>query len=120
MKIEMGKVYWKIDGSTNTFDTLKTTLENFGLVVKNQKPLGTEFGFKRVVDWVTENGLYFSTIWFKNICTIRIGNWEGDLAEVEFDAIQGSYLPYCDHETIDFTYKGCRVFRLALRRKEGE
>lgn len=117
MNIEMGKVYWKVDNSTITFDTLKTTLESFGLIAENQKPLGDEFGFKRVIDWKTPTGLQFSTIWYVNLCHIRFGNeWENDLAEITFDGIQGSYLPYSDHDTIDFIYRGNTVFRLALKR----
>lgn len=120
MSIEMGKIYWEIDGSTNTFDTLKTTLESFGIVAVNQKPLGKEFGFKRVIDWKTPTGIYFSTIWHINLCHIRFGNeWENDLGEIMFDAIKGSYLPYSDHDTIDFVYRGNTTFRLALR-KGGE
>ena len=116
MKVEMGTVYWKIDNTTATFETLKTTLEGFGLVAINQKPLGNEFGFKRVIDWKTPTGLQFSTIWHINLCDIRFGNeWENDLGEIMFDGIQGSYLPYADHDTIDFTYKGSTMFRLALK-----
>lgn len=115
MNIEMGKVYWKIDNTTNTFDTLKTTLESFGIIAVNQRPLGTEFGFHRVIDWETPNGITFSTIWHINLCTIRIGEWEVDLAEMDFDGIIGSYLPYADHNTIDFIYKGNRVFKLAIK-----
>ena len=119
MNIEMGKVYWKTDGKVDTFDTLKSLMENLGIVVLNQRPLGDEFGFKRVIDWQTPTGLQFSTIWYVNICNIRFGNeFENDLGEITFDGIQGSYLPYCDHNTIDFVYRGNTVFRLALKNKE--
>lgn len=64
MKIEMGKIYWKVDYTTNTFETLKSTLESFGLIALQQKPLGYEFGFKRVTDWKTPCGISFSTIWY--------------------------------------------------------
>ena len=120
MKIEMGKVYWKIDNTTNTFDTLKATLESFGIVAVNLKPLGTEFGFKRVIDWQTAHGISFSTIWHINLCNIRIGEWDSDLAEITFDSIVGSYLPYAEHETIDFVYRGNTVLRLALKGGDGE
>lgn len=116
MNIEMGKVYWKINNTVATFETLKTMLEEFGLVTINQRPLGDEFGFKRVIDWETPTGLQFSTIWHINLCNIRFGNeWENDLGEIMFDGIQGSYLPYSDHDTIDFVYKGNTMFRLALK-----
>lgn len=117
MNIEMGKVYWKTNNTVDTFETLKATLEEFGLVVVNQKTLGDEFGFKRVIDWRTPTGLQFSTIWYINLCNIRFGNeWENDLGEIMFDGIQGSYLPYSDHDTIDFVHKGNTMFRLALKR----
>lgn len=115
MKIEMGKVYWKLDNTTSTFDTLKTTLEELGLIFDKQVPLGDEFGFHRVIQWSTKYGLSFSTIWYKNLCNIRFGYWDADLAEVMFDSIQGSYLPYSEHDTIDFMYKGNTMFRLALK-----
>ncbi len=115
MNAEMGKVYWKIDNTTATFDTLKSTLKSFGLSALCQKPLGTEMGLKRVTEWKTPCGISFSTIWFINLCTIRFGEWDGDVAEITFDSIQGSYVPFCDHETIDFVYKGNTVFRLALK-----
>lgn len=118
MRIEMGKVYWKVNNTTDTFDTLKSTLESFGIVAVNQRPLGTEFGFKRVIDWQTAHGILFSTIWHINLCNIRIGEWDNDLAEIMFDSIQGSYLPYADHDTIDFVHRGNTVLRLAL--KDGE
>lgn len=116
MRLEMGKMYWKIDNTVETFDTLKSMLESFGVVAINQRPLGDEFGFKRVIDWETSTGLRFSTIWHINLCNIRFGNeFENDFGEVTFDGIQGSYLPYCDHNTIDFIYKGNTMFRLALK-----
>lgn len=116
MNVEMGKVYWKVDGSTNTFETLTATLEGFGIRKVKQKPLGREFGFERVVNWETPTGIQFSTIWYVNLCNIRFGNeWENDLGEIMFDGIQGSYLPYSDHDTIDFIYKGNTMFRLALK-----
>ena len=118
MQIEMGKTYWKIDDSKESFEQLISTLENFGLIKTDQRTLGTEMGFKRVCDWETKGGLKFSTIWYVNICYIRLGNWETDLAEIYFDKIIGSWLPYSDHTTIDFTYKGNTMFRLALL-KEG-
>ena len=114
-KIEMGKVYWKIDNTAETFEGLRTTLESFGLHMIDQKPLGDEFGFKRVFDWQTNGGISFSTIWYINLCTIRIGSWESDLAEINFDSIQGSYSPYGEHETIDFVCRGNTTFRLALK-----
>jgi hypothetical protein len=115
MKIEMGKVYWKIDNTTASFDTLKSTLEGFGLIAVTNRHLGNEFGFKRVIDWQTEHGISFSTIWHINLCNIRIGEWDIDLAEITFDSIIGSYLPYADHDTIDFVYRGNTVLRLALK-----
>ena len=115
MKIEMGKLYWKTDNTTNTFDTLKSTLEGFGLVAVNQRALGDEFGFKRVIDWRTPCGISFSTIWYVNLCNIRFGEWDGDLAEIRFDSIQGSYGPFADHDTIDFMHRGDPMFRLALK-----
>lgn len=115
MRIEMGKVYWKIDNTTETFDTLKSTLESFGLIAEKQRPLGTEMFFKRVTDWRTKNGISFSTIWHLNLGTIRFGEWDTDLAEITFDSIQGSYLPYAEHDTIDFVYRGNTMFRLALK-----
>lgn len=115
MNIEMGKIYWKVDNTTSTFDTLKSTLESFGLVAVNQRPFGDEFGFKRVIDWQTPNGISFSTIWHINLCNIRFGEFEGDLAEIMFDSIHGSYGPYYEHDTIDFMYKGNPIFRLALK-----
>lgn len=116
MKIEMGKIYWRVDNTTNTFETLKSTLESFGLIALQQKPLGDEFGFKRVADWKTPSGIFFSTIWYTNLCHIRFGEWDEDFAEISFDSIAGSFGPYCDHDTIDFMYKGNPMFRLALKR----
>lgn len=117
MSIEMGKMYWKADGTVGTFEDLEYLLENFGLVILNKRPLGDEFSFKRVIDWQTPTGLQFSTIWYVNLCNIRFGNeFENDLGEIMFDGIQGSYLPYSDHDTIDFVYKGNTMFRLALKR----
>lgn len=118
MKVEMWKVYWKTDDTTETFETLKSTLESFGIVAVNQKPLGDEFGFNRVIEWQTPCGISFSTIWYKNLCHIRIGEWDGDLAEIMFDSIQGSYLPYSDHDTIDFVHKGNRTLKLAIKQVE--
>ena len=119
MKIEMGKVYWKNDNTVATFETLENTLEDLGLTIINKRPLGNEFGLKRVIDWQTPTGLKFSTIWFVNICNIRFGDeFENDFGGITFDEIRGSYMPYCDHETIDFAYKGNAMFRLALKRED--
>ena len=111
----MGKLYWKTDDTTSTFDTLKSTLENFGLIAANQRSLGDEFAFKRVIDWKTPYGVSFSTIWYTNLCHIRFGEWDGDFADIMFDKIQGSFGSYCDHNTIDFMYNGNPMFRLALK-----
>lgn len=116
MIIDMGRRYWALDKTTSSFETLTKTLESFGLEKINQRPLGDEMGFHRVIDWKTKEGLSFSTIWFINLCHIRIGEWDSDLAEITFDAIEGSYVPYSEHDTIDFTYLGKAVFRLALKR----
>lgn len=117
MNIEMGKTYWKIDNTTATFEALKTRLKNFGITEINHRSFEDEFGFKRISDWKTQTGMRFSTIWFVNLCTIRFGDkWDDDFGEVIFDEIQGAYLPYCDHDTIEFVYKGVPVFKLALRR----
>lgn len=118
MLIEMGTTYWKTNGTTETFEQLISTLESFGLVKINQRTLGTEMEFKRVCDWETKGGLKFSTIWYVNTCYIRWGEWETDLAEIYFDKIIGSYLPYADHLTIDFTYKDNTMFRLALLKEK--
>lgn len=117
MKVKMGKTYWRVDGDTNTFDSLDKTLEDFGLVKVNERTLGSEYGFKRVRDWKTNKGLFFSTIWYTNLCHIRLGEYDSDFAEITFDTIQGSYLPSADHNTIDFCYRGNRVFKLALRKE---
>ena len=117
MRIERGKVYWKVNGGTNTFDTLDTTLESFGLVKVGERTLGGEYGFKRVRDWKTRSGISFSTIWYVNFCNIRFGDYDIDIAEITFDTIQGSCLPYADHHTVDFYYRGNRVFTLALRKE---
>lgn len=119
MKVEMGKTYWKVDNTTSTFDSLKSTLEEFGIVFKSQHPLGDEYGFERVIDWQTPHGISFSTIWHINLCDIRLGEWDSDLAEIMFDSIRGSYLPYAEHETIDFVYRGATMLRLALKGGEG-
>ena len=116
MKVEIGKVYWKIDNTANTFETLKKTLESLGLIAERQKPFGSETGFLRVIDWRTETGITFSTIWHINLGSIRFGDWDNDFAEINFDSIQGSYLPYCDHNTIDFVYRGNTMLRLALKK----
>lgn len=116
MIIDMGRIYWSIDKTTSSFDALKETLEKFGLVAVNQRPLGREFGFNRVIDWKSKNGISFSTIWFINLCTIRFGKEDEDFAEVTFDRIEGSYCPYCDHDTIDFVRNGNTVFKIALKR----
>lgn len=116
MSVEMGKTYWKIDETTSTYETLRATLRDFGLIETNQKALGDEFAFKRVIEWETKEGLSFSTIWYINLCHIRLGEFESDLAEITFDAITGSYLPYSDHDTIDFIHRGNRVLRLGLKK----
>ena len=119
MNIEMGKVYWKADNTVGTFEDLEYLLENIGLIILDKRPLGDEFGFRRVIDWQTPTGLKFSTIWYVNICNIRFGNeFENDFGEIMFDEIRGSYMPYCDHETIDFAYKGNSMFRLALKSED--
>ena len=116
MNIEMGKIYWKINNSVDTFDTLLSTLEDFGMKKLQEKPLGTEFGFHRVTEWESPKGIRFSTVWYKNLCHLNFGNFDTDLCEVTFDSICGSYLPYEGHNTIDFTYNGNRVLKLAIKR----
>lgn len=115
MSIEMGKRYWRLDGSTATRETLISTLESFGLTAVKEHSIGDEL-FKRVVDWQSQNSIQFSTIWYVNLCHIRIGEWGGDFADINFDSIVGSYWPFYEHDTIDFMYNDNPMFRLALKR----
>lgn len=113
--IVMGDTYWEIDGTTSSYQTLKEFLGSIGLVEGESKPFGTEIGFKRVTEWSDGTGLKFQIIWYINYCTIRFGSWEGGIMEAVFDRIIGSYLPYAEHKTLDFTYRGNRTILIALK-----
>lgn len=101
-KIEMGQVYFKLDGKTETKEKLNDFFKRYGFEIVCEKPLGNESYFNRVTRFTNGKGLEFDVIWFVNLSRIRFGDWESGYMENTFTRIIGSYLPDVDHLTFDF------------------
>jgi hypothetical protein len=111
-KYEMGIRYFKLDNTIETHEKLIQFFIDMGFNHLIDKPLGNEM-FNRVSTFTDDKTLTFDVIWFKNLAHLRFGKWGESFVEVNFNEIIGSYLPNCDHETLDFLYEGKRVCLLS-------
>lgn len=114
-RCEMGKTYIKLNNERESYEEIQKFFEEWGLEKVSEESLGDEL-FHRVITY-KGNGIEFKLIWYKNLSTIRIcgdKNWYGDFMEASFDTIIGSWLPDCDHNTFDFTFRGCRTLKLSI------
>lgn len=116
IKAEMGVRYWKINGETNSYDSLHDFFIQCGMEEI------TPDGFKdEITGWprkrmYTDGTITFTTEWFINLATLRFGGWDGSLCDISFDEIKGSFLPYSDHNTFRFLCGGKYVCNLALQK----
>lgn len=53
-------------------------------------------------------------IWFNNLSTIRIGEWEDSFIEIGFDEIRRSATQNCEHATYDFISNSVRRGQLSI------
>jgi hypothetical protein len=111
-KYEMGIEYFKLNGTTDTKEKLHNFFLELGFTFLGE--VKEEYGFSRTDQFTDNNGLDFEVIWFVNLAHIRFGNWKNSLFEISFDSIIGSYLPYCDHETLSFLYNGKTTATIAV------
>jgi len=111
--IEMGKTYFELNDTIDTHDSLIEFFKDLGFELIENKSLGNEM-FNRVSRFTDNNGLTFDVIWFKNLAHLRFGEWKNNFVEFYFTKIIGSYLPYCDHNTLDFLDEDKRTFKLAI------
>lgn len=113
-KYQMGVEYFKIDGTTGSKEKLRKLFEELGFIFVGE--VGKDPYYSRIDSFTNNKGLDFYTEWFINLAHIRFGNWENGLVEIDFDSIKGSYLPYCDHETLSFMRGGVVTGTLAVPR----
>ena len=113
--IEMGKVYFGLDDSIETKEPLFNFFEQLGFTVV-KKPSFDEPGFNRTITYTNNDGLTFDVIWFRNLCTISIGEWGKAFIECSFNKIIGSYLPNSEHLTLDFMHGNHKVITLSVKK----
>ena len=104
---EMGKLYWQIDNTADSYDTLHNFLTSWGLEEITPDSFKDKItGWKRKRMY-TDGSITFITEWFINRATLKFGtgDWNDSLCDVEFERIYGSYLPYADHNTFKFACK---------------
>lgn len=118
-KVEMGKVYFNLDGTTETKEKLNDFFISHGFKRVDEKPLGSEM-YKRVSRFTNEKKLEFDVIWFINLCHVRFGDWESGYIENIFTSIEGSYVPDVGHMTFDFKDNGKTTLRISIPMTEGE
>jgi len=70
-RVEMGKVYFELDNTTETRDSLFDFFIKLGFAIV-KKPKYNEPNYCRSATF-TNNGLTFDVIWFRNLAHIRIG-----------------------------------------------
>jgi hypothetical protein len=116
---EMGKLYFKIDGTTESRDKLIKFFEDWGFKSEPKSEVGDEY-YKRGILFTNSTGFSVYVIWFINLVYIKIGEWGKGFMEVTFTEIVGSYVPYVDHNTFDFIYDKNRVLVLAIPRRKND
>lgn len=99
--VEMGKVYFELDNSTETREPLFDFFLQLGFALV-KKPSFGEPGYHMAAQFTDNNGLTFDVIWFRNLAHIRIGEWGKAFIECSFTKIIGSFIPNSGHFTLDF------------------
>jgi len=112
--IEMGKVYFELDNSTETKEPLFSLFEKLGFTLV-KKPSFDEPGYYRTATYTNNNGLTFDVIWFRNLAHIRIGEWGKAFIKCSFTKIIGSYLPNSEHLTLDFMNGENKTYTLSVK-----
>lgn len=111
----MGKLYFELNDTTETHEQLINFFtEDLGFELIKNKPLGNETYFNRVSQFTDNNGLVFDVIWYKNLANLRFGEWGKAFFECSFNKIIGSYIPNCDHITLDFLNNGKRTMLVSV------
>jgi hypothetical protein len=111
----MGEVYFQLDNSTDTKESLFDLFKQLGFILLKEPKFG-EAGYFRTATFTNNDGLIFDIIWFKNLAHIRIGEWGKAFVECSFTKIQGSYIPNNEHITLDFVDVDKRTCTLSVKR----
>ena len=115
----MGKSYFKITGEGKNKEQLDKFFMDLGFRTVENKAYGEEV-FKRAAIYTDDNGVTFTIIWYINIATVRIGDWgKPTIIDIDFDKIQGSYLPKSGYLTYDFVYGEDRTCTFAVKNTRG-
>lgn len=114
-KVEMGKVYFKLDNTTETKESLFNFFLKLGFILV-KTPSFKEPNFHRSATFTNNDGLSFEVIWFRNLAYIRIGQWGKAFVENSFTKIVGSYIPNSEHHTLDFLDGDKRTITLSVKK----
>ena len=100
MRVDSGALYFRLDGSVETKDSLNQFFEQFGFI---HKPINKDkYGFSRQTEFENKYGLKFIIVWFVNLAHVRFGTWQDGHFESDFTSIRGSWLQNCDNATFQF------------------
>lgn len=114
-KVEMGKVYFKLDNTIETREPLFNLFLKLGFTLV-KTPSFNEPNFYRSATFTNNDGLTFKVIWFRNLAHIRIGEWGKVFVENSFTKIVGSYIPNCEHHTLDFLDGDKKTITLSIKK----
>ena len=110
----MGKVYFELDNSTETREPLFDFFEQLGFTIVKE-PSFNEPGFYHTITYTNNDGLTFDVMWFRNLATIRIGEWGKAFIECSFNKIIGSFIPNSEHLTFDFMNDKTKKITLSVK-----
>lgn len=108
----MGEVYFKLTGGTETKEILEQYMVSLGFEIVDKNL--DKYGFSRTTTYKSKGGFKFKTVWFVNLCHIEIGEFGDCVFENSFTEISASYIPYCNHLTLDFCDDGRRTLKLSI------
>jgi len=102
-KVANGKVYFKLDDSTETKELLNDFFHKLGF---KSKPISIDkYGFSRQTEFSNPLGIKFTIVWFVNLAHVRFGTWDSYHFESSFTSIRGSWVQNSDQATFQFYYK---------------
>lgn len=106
-----GRICFELNNNPDSQEPLNEFFMGLGFDVAGRK--GDQY-FKRITTFKDKHGLQFDIIWFKNISTIRFGEWGKSFVDIVFEKIVDANVPNVNHLTLDFMVGGKRTASMSI------
>lgn len=116
-RTESGEIYFDLNNDPEGQELLNDFFVGLGFTVVDRKGLEDNLYFKRVTVFRDDHGLQFSVIWFKNISTIRFGEWGKSFIDISFEKIKCALTSNNDHLTLGFMVDGKQKGCMSIYKK---